>query len=341
MLQRILWIDRLRVFAAFTVVWLHVSAQDVVSNPSPLAVNWWIANIADAGARWCVPIFIMISGTLLLPNASQRNIANYYFIRLSRLLFPLIFWTIFYISFESFQQGKIDFINIFKNLLLGDPYFHLWFLYMILGLYIIAPFIAVFVTNAKQNTLLAAIFIGFLFASCHTTINILRSQQSDIFMDWIPFVPYFIAGYTFNNSPKIFLQLTQKQIKIAVLISGSAIAIFTGFLLPLLSNKSWELMYNYLNPFVIIMTLGIFTIFQTKKYSTTNLDNIITLIAPFMLGVYLIHPLWIEILNNFVFKLVTLPVFLSIPIYSSFIFLFSLASCYLIYFIPGGKKVVT
>ena len=88
-------------------------------------------------------------------------------------------------------------------------------------------------------------------------------------------------------------------------------------------------MYNYLNPFVIVMTIGIFIFFQNGFVSTNkSLDRVISAIAQMMLGVYVIHPLWIELLDNFNLKLTVFPI-ITIPIYSGLVFLFSLASCIL------------
>src|SRR5262245_62050636 len=94
-------LDALRVVAAFGVVWLHVSAAAVRVMPDVRSATWWMGNVADAAVRWSIPVFVMISGALMLAYPSEKDPLGFYKRRGARLLAPLVFWTIFYIGFRS------------------------------------------------------------------------------------------------------------------------------------------------------------------------------------------------------------------------------------------------
>src|SRR5216117_2766854 len=67
--EDLLWIEQARGAAALAVVILHVSAGVVRGVSDVTSAAWWIGNIVDSAMRWCVPVFVMISGALLLDPA--------------------------------------------------------------------------------------------------------------------------------------------------------------------------------------------------------------------------------------------------------------------------------
>ena len=66
MREKIIWIDNLRVIATIAVIMLHVSAPILYKYGSISNYIWNIGNLFDGMVRWCVPIFFMLSGALLL-----------------------------------------------------------------------------------------------------------------------------------------------------------------------------------------------------------------------------------------------------------------------------------
>ena len=66
-------LDVARSASAIAVVWLHVASEVLVADPSVTSLNWWIGNAADSLSRWCVPVFVMLSGALLIPKARTQT----------------------------------------------------------------------------------------------------------------------------------------------------------------------------------------------------------------------------------------------------------------------------
>ena len=75
--KHIVYLDTLRVIAAIAVIISHVSTIHIENIPYD-STNWHVHNIFEAFSRWCVPIFIMISGALFLNDSKPLNIIKLY-----------------------------------------------------------------------------------------------------------------------------------------------------------------------------------------------------------------------------------------------------------------------
>ena len=95
MCSRVNWIDNVRILAVFFVIWLHVSGPVVVNQPDVASFNWWVGNVADAMSRWCVPLFVMASGALLLSKSLYLEPIVFYKRRFMRYLFLASFGPFF------------------------------------------------------------------------------------------------------------------------------------------------------------------------------------------------------------------------------------------------------
>lgn len=100
-----IWLDNSRIIAIYAVVFLHVSAGVVIGNDVGTEY-WWVGNVYDSAVRWCVPVFVMISGALLLDPNKQEDLATFYTKRLSRILVPIIFWSAFFLAW-AFLKGAM------------------------------------------------------------------------------------------------------------------------------------------------------------------------------------------------------------------------------------------
>ncbi len=336
--SRIPWIDTLRVVAAFAVVWLHVSAPMVTAHSTIEAADWWIGYFANASVRWCVPVFIMISGSLLLPKAGSTSIIEFYKRRLTRIALPVAFWSAFFTAWTWARLGEVNVRGALEALLLGRPYSHLWFFFALLGLYAIAPFLAVFLSAATRNVVWGAVIMAFVIFWLHNVVSVLRGWRPDVFVLWMPYVPYFLLGHLVIRRER---PLFSCRVAVLVLVfSVILIGLFTGLLFPILQEKSWKVMCDSLNPLVILSTICVICIAHSSSEALVN-QVMFRRMAPLMLGVYAIHPVWIDVLKYTGVSPVHLSPIVGIPSCSIAVFLLSLLSCWLIAWIPLARRLVT
>jgi surface polysaccharide O-acyltransferase-like enzyme len=206
---RELYLDALRIAAVCGVVAIHVFAG-LMTNPDVRGTaRWWGAVVFDAGNVWVVPIFVMVSGALLLGDrAHAGGPAVFYRKRLLRLGPAFVFWQVFYIvvarawiSGQEISPGGV--LTLIAD---GNTYTHLYFLWLIVGLYAIAPVIHPFLSQGtRRRALVMAGVIMSLTVLAYTTAAVIsrfgepRSVTLTAFTQWVPYVGFFVAGIALHG----------------------------------------------------------------------------------------------------------------------------------------------
>ena len=131
------YLDTLRLLACFAVILLHYSGSYTYRFGIP---TFDLGILYFTVTRWCVPIFLMITGALLL-NKSY-NIKSFYKKRFLRILPPFIFWSFIYIVFKLLND-KIKIGDVINMILVNGAEFHFWYIHLIIGLLLFLPLITI------------------------------------------------------------------------------------------------------------------------------------------------------------------------------------------------------
>ncbi|GAB7265469.1 hypothetical protein DZS_24340 [Dickeya ananatis] len=92
------WLYIARIVSTFAVIVLHISAY-TVSLAELGSLSWWAGNIYDSLTRWCVPVFVMISGALLLSPDKNESLSFFYKKRMSRIFLSIGFLVRFFLFY--------------------------------------------------------------------------------------------------------------------------------------------------------------------------------------------------------------------------------------------------
>ena len=171
--ERIGWVDLLRVIACFLVVFSHSCDAFVAVFDSDRA-TFLQGALAGSFVRACVPLFVMMSGVLLLPV--RTGTGAFYRKRIGRVLLALVFWSLtlpvlyyLYMRYVGTSSPSID-----PALFTGEATLHkmwtfvfnfcydttpLWYLYMLIGLYLIMPLISPWLERASRRELQSVLAI--------------------------------------------------------------------------------------------------------------------------------------------------------------------------------------
>ncbi len=105
--ENLFWIDVLRAVVMFGVVIIHVAA-DVITEWGAVPQDWWwAAHVYDSLVRGCVPLFVMISGALLL--SKTESLGDFFAKRFQRIAIPFLVWTILYLLWRKhFREPILD-----------------------------------------------------------------------------------------------------------------------------------------------------------------------------------------------------------------------------------------
>ena len=153
------WIEILRVMATIAVIFLHIS-MTIISNytleEANGITNYIILDVSQLICRWAVPCFIMITGALLLDQNKKVDLVKIKKYVL-RMLIVLMTFGVFYAFLELFFENRIINIKmIFQsilNTLQGKTWAHMWYIYMLIGLYIITPVLKIVIQKLDYNKL--------------------------------------------------------------------------------------------------------------------------------------------------------------------------------------------
>jgi surface polysaccharide O-acyltransferase-like enzyme len=346
--NRLLWADLLRISAIFAMVVLHVAAAEW-NTAAMHSTEWQIMNIYDSAARWCVPVLIMLSGMLFLNPKKEVSTTQLFKKNILRIFLALLFWGIAYQLFKYYRYNvSLTFQTtsaIFYKILFGIPRYHLWFLYTIIGLYLLTPALRIFVANSKKKDIVYVLWLFFIIGTCVPLVNtILKLNQlsyslNKLLPELTGYAGYYLAGYYFSA-----YELSKKH-KITIYILGVVSVLFTILFTSYISFKTDEkigALYEYLLPTTLFISFAVFIAFR-RFFKTTNLKNntLITHLSVCTFGIYLTHDFFIQLLSMSGITALSFSPLVSIPVLSVLIFSLSYFFTSIIRTIPIVKKYIT
>ena len=122
-MKRIVWLDLLRIFSIFFVIMIHVTSINWYTE-TPSSFDFNVLNFYNGISRFCVPVFVMLSGALLL-SKKNIDIKTFYKKNILRLIIALIFWGLFYALLTTIFSNK-SFFEFIKNF--NEIHYHLEFI---------------------------------------------------------------------------------------------------------------------------------------------------------------------------------------------------------------------
>ncbi len=345
--DRIITFDILRIVAAFAVVLLHVSAHNW-HNSFPSA-EWEIRNVYDSISRWCVPVFVMISGALFLNSHKPLKLSRLYRKNVLRIFIAFLFWSFVYAIYNCMVSEQLGNYKALGARFISGP-FHLWFLKMLIGLYIIIPVLRPVVIKRRNEIYflclsLVTVFIvptllkviGWFSADlAYVLTNGFKKLELNIA---IGYSGYFVLGHYLYNYK--INSLTRKTIYCLGFFSFICVVCFTHFTSHYI-HSPYSYFYSNLNPFTLLEAAAVYVwVLSSFKQVSNTAHRYIIQLSNCSFGIYLVHPLVLDIINRFMPSFHFLLLMLYIPLISFFIFFVSYLVIKAIRQIPFLKSFVT
>ena len=339
--SRIWYWDILRILAMIFLVIRH-SATATFEFVEMLSTNWWVSNIYGSLSAWMIPVFMMISGASFLEPRRNVTPKKLYQKNIVRMLSAFAFWTVFYAVYNivSGQDLHNDFVTM-----IFEGHFHLWFIPMIIGMYMLTPLLRPVAENKKA-------LISITIVTGLTGVIIPTLQDLGLFFDntlftglnhfgfFSAYVCFFFMGYLFHNVS------IGKEGRALIYVLGIAatIIIFIGtYVLTVKDNYHNEDMQADNNLFTAVQGIALFVFFKEKlkdvefKKST---QKFILDISGLTFGVYMVHVVLLALLDKFGFSPVTYPAVYMIPMLILFVLPTSFFISYVLKKIPFLGKYI-
>ena len=320
------WVDWMRVIACLMVMVVHSTEPFYLGGDGSLVLTAsdgrWAA-LFDSLVRACVPLFVVASAYLQFPL--HYSSGEFFRRRAVRVLVPLAIWSVVY----ALVWGEP--VQNFKDLLLNFNYAagHLWFVYMLVGVYLLMPLLSPWAERVEKRELQAYLGI-WLFT---TLIPIFRTvfggeppvisgpsgipnaapyplwgeaswNSFGVFYYVSGFIGYLLLGLYFR---KFVGELSWKRtlaVGLPVWLAGFAIT-FGGFLHYLEASAGgsypvggpvdlavvWETTWRFDSLGVALMTIGWILLFRKIRSEGGFYRSVVLPVSKASYGMYLAHML--------------------------------------------------
>ena len=329
--NRLVWLDVIRCVAMLMVIGVHCIDPFYISPTMrviPEYTHW--AAIYGSLLRPSVPLFVMMTGLLLLPVKQDQPLGRFYKKRIYRVLFPFLIWSALYSMFPWFTgiiglpkeiigdffcytQGyeSQSLTDSLKDVAMIPFNFshkenHMWYIYLIIGLYLYMPFFSGWIDKASQKTKrtflliwVISLFIPYLreyVAGCLFDRNGYLFgtdtwNEFGMFYYFAGFNGYLLLGHYVKQGNN--WSLLKTFFICAVMFAIGYYVTYTGFSTTAANANAtemeMELYFTFCSPNVLLMTLAVFLLLQ--KVVVTN-ETIIKLLANMTkcgFGIYMVH----------------------------------------------------
>ena len=345
-------VDLIRVVGIFLVVLLHVTNtfNDQIYQGAFNAGSWWTYTVFKSLSLACVPLFVILSGALLLqPSKLDEPIRVFLKKRVNRIGLAFGFWSGVYIVWAFYvTKTAVTLSNVGQAVvisLLTGAYYHFWFLYVIVGLYLLTPVLRAVVSYSNINLVRYMIVLWFVSVAVVPLLPLFTaySLYSQVFM-LTGYIGYFLLGF--------YLQAVRpgSRLLYIFLVVGLALTVALTWVMtfPLIALKQQYYFFDFLSITVVVGSVALYSLLSKfpadwpgKKHP--HIGKIAGLISQNTLPIYLFHVMIIEALAigalGFTLNLAVMPI-VEIPLVSVAILFVTLALVLLMKKVPILRKLI-
>jgi surface polysaccharide O-acyltransferase-like enzyme len=293
------WVDLVRVVAVFQVVLIHLSYV-IFFKEEPLSPNWRAANFYDSISRMGVPLFFMVSGYLLL--GKSEPVLDFFRKRFIKVGVPTLFWSVAYLlwSVEAYTNGKMNpvqvVLSMLKTIYTGDVEIHLWFLYILIGIYLVAPVLRVYVSAASRRDLVYFTVMWFVATSMLELLQRITGFKTALVIPVVTgYVGYFVLGYFLAD---IRLERRGRLLTALGCIIALAVTYFGTNLLSADAAPIDTYFYSYFSPPTILASICGYLLLKDLGQNSGKAARMIRAVSASAFGIYLIHIMVVELLRK-------------------------------------------
>lgn len=198
--EQLHWISWLRVVAICGVVTIHATGATAIRPDARSTVVGVMAIVLNRGFNFTVPLFVMLSGALLLDPARYRGDADFLRRRALRLVPAVIVWHLFYWGFRVFYLDQhLPWQLALKLTLNGKLFTALYFFWIVLGLAVVTPVLIAWVAGASRRAVLIAGAAAVALPALTTATVAFRAAPltwvETPWTWWLPYLGVYLLGW--------------------------------------------------------------------------------------------------------------------------------------------------
>jgi surface polysaccharide O-acyltransferase-like enzyme len=297
-------VDLTRTFAIVGVILLHAANEAIapqVMNQAEI-YRWWAVNIYQTLGRTGVPLFVMLTGELLLQPSKIESLGAFFKKRWARIGLPFLFWGAIYLLWDYFADNISLTSSFIAQSIMSGPYYQFWYLYMLLGLYLFTPILRVVVAHVDRDTFKYFLVVWFIVAFLAPIPGLFGAYHIDSNLLTIPgWVGYFLLGvFLLSLKVKRSTVLTLMTFGFVLTVVGTyAIAATVG-------GPKTYFFQDYFSPTTLLTSVMLFLLLNNPKTSADatkivaqpKSNWLVRQISKSTLAIFLFHVIVLETLQR-------------------------------------------
>lgn len=306
MKERVKYCDLLRVIAIVSVIFIHVFADFrdsfLISNRN----YYSLLTFLDSFTRTGVPLFFMLTGIFMLGSKKEEKYSEFLKKKASKLFIPFFVISIIYYIYEVLKSGGgfsiLQFLNAFTS---NQVKYHFWFMYSIILIYLLIPFMKRMIQNLSKEELRNLILV-ILLSNFLSAIFIISRKfdysffSAFLFSNEIRYLNYLFLGYYLYH-----YGISKKYHRVLYLLGVLcifAMPILDAFVTETVREDSF-LVAGSILPFIASTALFTFVRENYDKWGISKrVEKFFTVTSPLIFYIYMMHVLVMEITKKFLFQ---------------------------------------
>jgi len=352
-------VDVIRTIAIIGVILLHATGDLTAQQMNQLEVFRWVTvDIYQSVGRIGVPLFLMLTGALLLqPSKLDEPIGVFFKKRWARIGLPIIFWGVVFFAWDFLVEHQTFTSNAVIQGILTGPYRQFWYFYVLLGLYLLTPILRVVMAHAGSNLIKYLLILWLLGASLIPAASSLTTYNLD--SNVFAFTGY--AGYFILGAYLLTVRMRRSALLIFMSLGIALTAIGTYAMAATVGGVEIFFFQDYFSPTIILASVMLFLLLNTiqvppsqqrvdqKEINPTKsvhpkVRKLLSVISQNTLPIFLFHLIILESLQKGYFGIAingnTINSIIGVPLMTVITLLMSLAIIIPLKKVPILKKLI-
>jgi surface polysaccharide O-acyltransferase-like enzyme len=296
--RRLLHLDLLRIIAIFFVIFNHTGDRGYfLFAGSTESVMYFPYMATSVLCKTAVPIFFMISGSLLLPK--QESYKELFSKRILRMVVILVLISVPYYVWLHGSQG-LDLPNFFSYIYCNSASTSLWYLYSYIALLLMMPFLRNMVKGMKEKDFLYLI-IGYALVSgvipclefCLWKTDMPLHKSFDPVLFMAPSIFYALVGYYLEHVLDLG-KISRKCLLLGAVLCFVTLGItcfFTHCQAQMLGDCDMEQLERFFNCFICFPAMMLYVIMKQacNRVRNERIQKLLPIFGDAVFGIYLIE----------------------------------------------------
>ncbi len=263
--------DLLRLTCSIAIISTHVSAMymNAVTQREILGECYLnhveITCMYNVLSRFAVPCFLMLSGAFLLADERNEEYGYFYKKTFDKIGLPTVIFSVIYFLYSFIrkliyvvtQNAELTaLLPPIEDFFKGKPYYHMWYMYMLLVIFILVPVIVRTKRDIGEKTFEKVAWV-FLVLACLSSLTSTYDLAWDVGQAFC-YMGYFMVGYVIRKKT---LENKNNRKGICLLALGFVIGLLPTYIRyeQIMENKylEYEFIDSY-SPLILIVSLLIF-----------------------------------------------------------------------------------